>query len=314
MDFNTNIPKISIGFPIYNGERFVRNRLDSIISQSFQDFELIIVDNASTDSTIEICEEYAKKDKRIQFFKTRKNKGIRWAYESVLLKARGRYFMWVAADDKFSNDFVERNYLILESDDNIVASTSKVQWYGPGSSVRGYKIQKNDSIIEKKYKKIRQHFQPFGTDPIEGSYEERISKYLRKSNLYSFYALCRREELQKSWSDADEIIWDFSVIINLVRFGSIHVIDEILMEIYTEGISNSTVIELYQKERMSIIEVFFPRLRFTIWFYKIYGPKLFLKNFDYFVWNNAKGPLAFFISIIKLIKNKFNILKKLNNP
>lgn len=306
MNFDKHIPKISIGFPVYNVERFIRNRLDSILSQSFQDFELIIVDNASTDSTVKICEEYIEKDMRIQFFKTEKNMGVRWAYETVLLKAKGKYFIWVAADDKFSSDFLERNFLILESNKNIVASTSKVEWYGPGSNIRGYKIQSTDTIIKKIYKKIRQHFQPFGTDPIEGTYEERISKYLRKSNLHSFYGLCRRKELQKSWIDADEIIWDFSVMINLVKYGNIHVINEVLMQIYTEGISSITIIELYHKERVKLLEIFFPRLRFTLWFYKQHGLKLFLKNLDYFIWNNIKGPLAFFIAIIKLMKNRIN--------
>lgn len=303
MNFEQQIPKISIGFPVYNAEKFIRKRLDSIITQSFQDFELIIVDNASSDSTVEICEEYAKKDKRIRFFKTEKNQGIRWAYETVLLKSTGKYFIWIAADDKFSSDFLERNFLILESNNNIVASTSKVEWYGPGSQIRGYKIQSNDSIIKKTYKKIRQYFQPFGTDLIEGTYDERISKYLRKSNLHSFYGLCRREELQKSWMDSDRTIWDFSVMINLVRYGGIHVINEYLMQIYTEGISDNSVIELYYKEKMQLLEMFFPRLRFTIWFYKTYNKKLFLKNLDYFICTNIKGPIAFFIALFKLIKN-----------
>ena len=303
MDFNVQVPKISIGFPVYNGEKFIKNRLDSIISQSFQNFELIIVDNASTDLTAKICEEYLKKDKRILFFKTEKNKGIRWAYETVLFKAKGEYFIWVAADDKFSDDFLERNFQILESNKNIVVSTSKVQWYGPGASVRGYKIQPTDTISKKIYKKIRQQFQTFGTDPIKGTYEERISTFLRKANVHSIYGLCRREELQKSWRDTYEVLWDFSVMINLVRYGEIHVIDEILMDIYTHGISNSSIIDIYRKEELDLIEVFFPRLRFTKWFYKTYGRKLFIKNLNYFIWNNIKGPLAFFIAIFKIIKN-----------
>ncbi len=51
-------PKLSIGMPIYNAEKFLRNRLDSLLSQKFSDFELIISDNASTDSTQQICKEY----------------------------------------------------------------------------------------------------------------------------------------------------------------------------------------------------------------------------------------------------------------
>ena len=61
--------KVSIGLPVYNGERFIRNSIDSILSQTFTDFELIISDNASTDATKYICEEYAIKDKRIRYIR-----------------------------------------------------------------------------------------------------------------------------------------------------------------------------------------------------------------------------------------------------
>ena len=65
--------KISIGLPVYNGENHIRKNLDSILAQTFKDFELIISDNASTDSTPAICKEYAKKDKRIRYIKQEKN-------------------------------------------------------------------------------------------------------------------------------------------------------------------------------------------------------------------------------------------------
>jgi len=64
-----HIPKVSIGMPIYNGEKLIRDVLDSLLGQTFAYFELIISDNASTDSTSEICNEYAKKDKRIRYIR-----------------------------------------------------------------------------------------------------------------------------------------------------------------------------------------------------------------------------------------------------
>jgi glycosyltransferase involved in cell wall biosynthesis len=62
MSTSSEVPTISIGLPIYNGEEYMRYSIDSILNQTFTDFELIIADNASTDSTQDICEEYARKD------------------------------------------------------------------------------------------------------------------------------------------------------------------------------------------------------------------------------------------------------------
>ncbi len=69
-------PKISIGLPVYNGENILRRSIDSILSQTFSDFELIISDNASSDSTPIICQDYAKRDKRIRYVRQKKNIGV----------------------------------------------------------------------------------------------------------------------------------------------------------------------------------------------------------------------------------------------
>ena len=68
-------PKVSIGMPVYNGEGFIHKALDSVQAQTFSDFELIISDNASTDATAEICKEYERRDKRIQYIRQPKNMG-----------------------------------------------------------------------------------------------------------------------------------------------------------------------------------------------------------------------------------------------
>jgi len=68
--------KLSIGMPVYNGELFIERAIESILAQTFTDFELIISDNASTDSTQEICQNFSKKDDRIRIFKQEKNIGV----------------------------------------------------------------------------------------------------------------------------------------------------------------------------------------------------------------------------------------------
>ena len=73
-------PQISIGLPVYNGEKLLRKSLDSILSQTFSDFELIISDNASSDLTPDICKEYLKRDKRIRYVRQKKNLGVHGNY------------------------------------------------------------------------------------------------------------------------------------------------------------------------------------------------------------------------------------------
>ena len=91
--------KLSIGLPVYNGELFIERAIESILAQTFTDFELIISDNASTDSTQEICQNFSKKDNRIRIFKQEKNIGVHRNFYFLLSQAKGEYFAWTAVDD-----------------------------------------------------------------------------------------------------------------------------------------------------------------------------------------------------------------------
>jgi len=91
--------KVSIGLPVYNAEKFIEKRIESILNQSFTDFELIISDNASTDNTSQICNEFSKKDGRIRYIRQPKNMGAILNYKFVLQQAHEKYFAWASADD-----------------------------------------------------------------------------------------------------------------------------------------------------------------------------------------------------------------------
>jgi glycosyltransferase involved in cell wall biosynthesis len=97
---------VSIGMPVYNGEKYIRKALDSLLAQDYESFELIISDNASTDRTWEICQEYAGRDSRIRLHQNEQNLGARVNFDIVLGLARGKYFMWAAADDYWYERFV----------------------------------------------------------------------------------------------------------------------------------------------------------------------------------------------------------------
>ncbi|HEY8035037.1 MAG TPA: glycosyltransferase family 2 protein [Methylobacter sp.] len=98
---------VSIGMPVYNGEKYIRDALDSLLNQSITEFELIISDNASTDNTETICRGYAEEDARIKYFRQSVNLGAAANFQFVLNKACGRYFMWAACDDKWSGDWIQ---------------------------------------------------------------------------------------------------------------------------------------------------------------------------------------------------------------
>jgi len=92
-------PTVSIGLPVYNGERYVARAIESVLAQDFPDFELIICDNDSGDATIAICGSYAKQDSRIQLHRNSRNIGLAGNFNRTFALARGIYFKWVAHDD-----------------------------------------------------------------------------------------------------------------------------------------------------------------------------------------------------------------------
>lgn len=99
---------VSIGMPVYNGEKYLKEALESLLAQTFENFELMISDNASTDGTEAICRHYANKDRRIVYIRQENNLGPTKNFEFLLKKARCKYFMWAAADDIWSNNWIER--------------------------------------------------------------------------------------------------------------------------------------------------------------------------------------------------------------
>jgi len=91
-------PLVSIGFPVYNGEKLLRQAMDSVLAQDFKDFEVIVCDNASTDLTAAICQEYAQRDTRVRYFKNETNIGASPNHNRVFELSRGKYFAWMAHD------------------------------------------------------------------------------------------------------------------------------------------------------------------------------------------------------------------------
>ncbi len=122
---NHHRPRVSIGLPVYNGEDYLRSAIDAMLAQTFADFELIISDNASTDSTAAICQSYAARDQRIRYYRNETNIGGATNVNRTIELSRGEFFKFAAHDDLCTPDFIERCVDVLDRDPSVVVCTSK---------------------------------------------------------------------------------------------------------------------------------------------------------------------------------------------
>ena len=101
-------PRLSIGLPVYNGEDYLAESLEALLGQTYEDFELIISDNASTDGTADICRRYARQDSRICYFRQSRNLGASPNHNFVIKQARGELFKLASDDDLYGRDLLKR--------------------------------------------------------------------------------------------------------------------------------------------------------------------------------------------------------------
>lgn len=121
-------PRITIGLPVYNGETTIARAIQSLLGQTRKDFQLVISDNASTDSTAEICHRYADADRRVTYVRQARNLGAEANFDFVLQQADSDYFMWAAADDVRSADYLALCADFLDSHSDYVAATCPVRY------------------------------------------------------------------------------------------------------------------------------------------------------------------------------------------
>ena len=128
---------VAIGLPVWNGEAFLPEAIESILAQTYGDLELVISDNASTDATSEICRAYAKRDARVRYVRQEVNIGANPNYNEVFRRSCGRYFKWAAHDDVLAPEFIQECVRVLNNDEAVVlCSPATVMVNEDGSPVR----------------------------------------------------------------------------------------------------------------------------------------------------------------------------------
>ena len=201
-------PLASVGLPVYNGQKYLAVAIESVLAQTFADFELIISDNGSSDATQAICESFAARDARIRYIRQPRNRGAGFNYNFVFHEARGQYFKWLAHDDWLAPDNLKSSVAALETDPGVVlAYTHHIDVDDEGAELRTVRRAKGqDDDVGKRF-----------WDLMEGSYTcEEVFGLIRSSIL-------RKTPLIANYTDSDR-----TLLGELVLYGKLAEVRELL--------------------------------------------------------------------------------------
>ena len=305
----TSNPKLTIGMPVYNGELFIKKAIESILDQTFTDFELIISNNSSTDSTEKICQDFIDKDNRIQIHTQKKNIGIHRNFNFLLSKAKGEYFAWAAVDDYLDNDFMEKNLKILEDNKSVVSSVGKIIPYGVDS------LDIDSTLVDtsvfpkflKNFIKSGRRRKMIDAGPISGNMNYKIRTFFKiTKSLGRWYGVHRTEQLKKCIIEKPFINVEVSVFLNLLRLGDFHEESSTTLYEFDEGISSRGIINMAKYSGHNLFEILFPFYPFTKWVIQNFGITTFFRNFDILFKMNLGGEFALIVDIFLKFYNKFN--------
>ncbi len=289
-----NIPLVTVGIPVYNGEKFLKKRLDSIQNQTFKNFEVIISDNASNDLTSDICKQYENLDNKIKYYRQEKNLGYVENFNYLIKNAKSKYFVIASVDDLWEPTFLEENIQILESNKKIIGSIGEVKFFGQVG-----KPSKSSKLNLKLKKLIRKQ----DVDVLEkhvmnckGNYDKKANEYLRFNQGSFVHGVFHTNAVQKNIIK-NIPAWDLVFILNILKFGDLHVIDKVLLHKFSGGLSSKGVIAEYKRGEISFFDMFAP-ITFCNWCKKNIGLKFLLKNLDWFLLLSVFNIIQFFKEII----------------
>lgn len=176
----TGGPLVSVGLPVYNGENYIAEAIESVLAQTCEDLELIVQDNASTDRTAEICREFLARDSRVRYYRNPRNLGAAPNYNLAYSLARGRYFKWLAHDDRLLPGYLETAIGALEARPDAVLCNSVVRYIdGEGQHIGLY-----DSGL--------------GKADVRSPSRRFASMVLSSHSCVDFFGVIRREAMKRS--------------------------------------------------------------------------------------------------------------------
>lgn len=150
-------PVVSIGLPVYNGDAYLEEAIESILSQSFGNFELVICDNGSTDYTPEIAADFARRDDRIRIHTLSHNVGAAANFNLAFRLAQGFYFKWASYDDVLTRDYLLRCVRAFESDPSLALAYGSARLIAEdGTDMGSYRdpLRAHASTVARRYHQL----------------------------------------------------------------------------------------------------------------------------------------------------------------
>jgi glycosyltransferase involved in cell wall biosynthesis len=179
------MPQVSICLPVYNGERYLHDVFASIRTQTFEDYEVIISDNASTDRTQEICLAFSSLDARVKYFRAGVNRGLAWNLNRTFELATGIYAMWICHDDVMGLDYIRRCVEVLEEDEKSILCFANCSYIGSEGELIKRVDLPNTGAAETPSERFEQVLYNAGCDPFSGLMKVEFLKHTR---LHAGYA------------------------------------------------------------------------------------------------------------------------------
>ena len=201
--------KVSVGIPVYNGEKWINETVGSILSQTYGDIEVIISDNATTDNTESICRDLSDKDSRVKYFRNDENIGVANNFNNVFYHSTGDYFKWSSVSDLIMPDFIEKCMDRFSCDDDIALVCPSTVLFN------------EEAGTEEKYVD--------GLDVSSDSAVERFINYLENIKLNNIMnGVIKSEALKKTGLFKNFLAADVNMIAELALYGKLVYLPEYL--------------------------------------------------------------------------------------
>jgi glycosyltransferase involved in cell wall biosynthesis len=205
-----SIPRVTIGLPVYNGEKYVHEAISSLRAQTYPDLRIAISDNASTDATEEICREHARDDERIVYARADRNHGSSWNYTRTFEMGVGEFFKWAAHDDVVLPTYLERLIEALDDDPGAVLAHSRAAFIDEHGVVLGQPLARN-------------------TNATTGDAAERFADILlREFDCLPVFGLIRRDILARTGLLGPFVAHDLPLLAELALYGRFVQVDDVL--------------------------------------------------------------------------------------
>jgi glycosyltransferase involved in cell wall biosynthesis len=205
----SNSPLVTIGIPVYNAEKYLQQALNSVISQEYLNLEIIICDNASTDTTQSICQDFIKLDDRIRYHRHSYNIGTIANFNYVLDIANGEFFTWLAHDDFFAQTYISKCVDRLMSQPQLIGCCSEIEFINEDGSPRSSWTQYYQNI-----------------DCSDKNIVSRVREITSRVGWYAIYSIFRTKILRQIDRHQSRYAADVMMLIELLIIGEIDKVPE----------------------------------------------------------------------------------------